>query len=531
MKEIENWDRFKQYYLPIQEIGFALDISKMDFEESFLQEMEAQMRKAFESMRELEAGAIANPDEQRQVGHYWLRDSSLAPTEAITSQIDECLAHIHSFVGKIRSGSIAGEKGSFNNLIIIGIGGSILGPQLVSQALGISSETNLTPSFIDNTDPDGLDRFFSKFRQKGELGKTLVLVISKSGGTLETRNGMLEVKAVYEKEGLDFSRHAVAITQKGSKLSDYAIEQKWIDQFPMWDWVGGRTSELSVVGLLPAALEGIDINLFLKGAAMMDRFTRITEIRKNPAALLALMWYHATGGKGKKDMVVLPYKDRLSLLSRYLQQLIMESLGKGKNLKGEVVQQGITVYGNKGTTDQHAYFQQLREGVHNFFVTFIEVLKDREYPSMDLEASNTAGDYLNGFLLGTRAALYEKNRESITITLEEMTPLSMGGLIALYERAVGLYASLIDINAYHQPGVEAGKKAAADFLSLNNKVWKVLKEHVNQPLTVDAIAKLLEEKNVVIIFKLLQHLSANPQKKIYKEDKEPFDQSTYCYKD
>src|SRR5258705_1007981 len=116
----------------------------------------------------------------------------------------------------------------------------------------------------------------------------------------------------------------------------------------------------------------------LAGAAAMDAVTRKKSSRDNPAALLALMWYWATDGRGTKDMVVLPYKDRLLLFSRYLQQLVMESLGKEKDLEGRVVNQGISVYGNKGSTDQHAYVQQLRDGVPNFFVTFVEVAKDRE---------------------------------------------------------------------------------------------------------------------------------------------------------
>src|SRR5438045_5228517 len=122
----------------------------------------------------------------------------------------------------------------------------------------------------------------------------------------------------------------------------------------MWDWVGGRTSELSAVGLLPAALQGLDIQAMLDGAAAMDVVTRTTTTAQNPAALLALMWFYATDGRGAKDMVVLPYKDRLLLFSRYLQQLVMESLGKEKDLDGKTVNQGIAVYGNKGSTDQHA---------------------------------------------------------------------------------------------------------------------------------------------------------------------------------
>src|SRR5438445_680227 len=227
----------------------------------------------------------------------------------------------------------------------------------------------------------------------------------------------------------------------------------------MWDWVGGRTSEMSPVGLLPAALQGVEIDLLLSGAKACDDITRENNVKTNPSVQLSLAWHYSGNGKGIKDMVILPYKDRLELFSRYLQQLIMESLGKELDLDGNVVHQGIAVYGNKGSTDQHAYIQQLRDGLNNFFVTFIEVLKDRDNYSLFVEPNVTSGDYLNGFRLGTRSAQYEKNRESITITLEEVSAFSVGVLIALYERAVGYYASMININAYHQPGVEAALAA------------------------------------------------------------------------
>ena len=194
----------------------------------------------------------------------------------------------------------------------------------------------------------------------------------------------------------------------------------------------------------------------------MDVLTRCDDVSANPAALMALMWHHATDGCGAKDLVAIPYKDRLALLAKYLQQLVMESLGKETDLTGNTVYQGLTVYGNKGSTDQHAYVQQLRAGVHNFFVTFIGVQRDRTGESAPVEPDVTSGDYLHGFLLGTRAALHEKGRESMTLLLDELTPRSLGALVALYERTVGLYASLINVNAYHQPGVEAGKQAAAE---------------------------------------------------------------------
>ncbi|XP_040367488.1 glucose-6-phosphate isomerase 1, chloroplastic [Rosa chinensis] len=278
----------------------------------------------------------------------------------------------------------------------------------------------------------------------------------KSGGTPETRNGLLEVQKAFREAGLNFAKQGVAITQENSLLDNTARIEGWLARFPMFDWVGGRTSEMSAVGLLPAALQGIDIKEMLAGGKLMDEANRTTVVKNNPAALLALCWYWATDGLGSKDMVVLPYRDSLLLFSRYLQQLVMESIGKEFDLDGNRVNQGLTVYGNKGSTDQHAYIQQLRDRVHNFFVTFIEVLRDRP-PGHDweLEPGVTCGDYLFGMLQGTRSALHSNDRESITVSVEEVTPRSVGALIALYERAVGIYASLVNINAYHQPAVKS----------------------------------------------------------------------------
>jgi glucose-6-phosphate isomerase len=321
---------------------------------------------------------------------------------------------------------------------------------------------------------------------------------------------MLEAGNAYKHAGLKFEKHAVAVTQVGSELHKVATSGNWLDTFPMWDWVGGRTSELSAVGLLAAALQGLDIQGMLDGAKAMDAVTRVKDVHKNPAALLALMWYHAGKGRGQKDMVILPYKDRLELFSRYLQQLVMESLGKEKDLDGNVVHQGIAVYGNKGSTDQHAYVQQLRDGVNNFFVTFIEVLKDRNGESIEVESGVTSGDFLSGFLQGTRRALFESDRESITITVEKVDPQTIGKLIALYERAVGFYGTLVNTNAYHQPGVEAGKKAAGAVISVQAKVLSHLRSQKGQSLSLDAIAKAVgAEEEIETVFKVLEHISAN----------------------
>ncbi len=503
-----NWNRYSQNLVSVPSVGITLDVSRVDFPDTFWEERESSIQSALATMTDLENGAIANPDEGRMVGHYWLRNPDLAPNEELRSDIRSTLDRIHETTAAVHNGSIRGAGGAFENLLVIGIGGSALGPQFVHQALGHPNTDKLKVFFFDNTDPDGIDTTLVSLR--GQLDRTLCLVISKSGGTPETRNGMLEAKNAYERAGLSFAQHAIAVTGTDSKLDRVAVAEGWITRFPMWDWVGGRTSETGPVGLLPAALQGLDVNRFLAGAAAMDAATRSPDARKNPAAVLALMWHFLTNGKGEKDMVVLPYKDRLALFSKYLQQLVMESLGKEKDLAGNVVHQGIAVYGNKGSTDQHAYVQQLREGVPNFFAVFIQVLKDRSGTSIEVEEGTTSGDFLQGFYLGTREALSENGRPSLTLTVESVSAESVGALIALFERAVGLYASLVNINAYHQPGVEAGKKAATALLDLKKRVKQALAGKSGETTTTTEIAALAgadgaEEQ----VYQILLHRAAN----------------------
>src|SRR6266566_3094398 len=509
------WQRFQRYFLDYRNLGFSLDISRMKFPEDFFERMQPKIEKAFAAMRELEAGAIANPTENRMVGHYWLRNPALAPTPELRAEIQGTIYRIKRFAENVHAGKITAENGKrFEHLLLIGIGGSALGPQLVADALG-SAPDPMDIYFFDNTDPDGFDRVFDKIDPPEDefavannyLSQTLVVVVSKSGGTKETRNGMLQAEAKFKAKGFQFHRHAVAVTGVGSELDKYAEKNKWLARFPMYDWVGGRTSVMSAVGLLPMALEGFDIDSFLAGAAAMDARTRIPDTAQNAAMLLALAWYYAGNGKGEKDMVILPYKDRLVLLSKYLQQLVMESLGKEFDLEGKTFNQGIAVYGNKGSTDQHAYVQQLRDGVRNFFVTFIQVDTARNTAGLEVEPGITSGDYLQGFLRGTRSALFEKDRESITISVDRVTPFSVGALIALYERAVGFYGSLVNINAYHQPGVEAGKKAAGRLLELQSHLAKLL-QAIGKPATAEELAKSVGA-DPEDVFHILTHLAAN----------------------
>jgi glucose-6-phosphate isomerase len=443
------------------------------------------------------------------VGHYWLRNANLAPSNEIEEQITSTLLDIKKFASNIHTGVITNSKNEkFKHLLIIGIGGSALGPQFVSQALRTKSDP-LDLYFFDNTDPDGMQRVLEFIP---DISKTLVIVISKSGGTKETRNGQLVAKKYFEHNSYSVSNHFIAITGEGSELYKTADSQKWLKIFPMWDWVGGRTSELSAVGLLPAALQGFDIDSLLSGACQMDVATREQNHLQNPAMLLALCWHKIGEGKGKKDMVILPYKDRLELFSRYLQQLVMESLGKEKDLDGKIVNQGLAVYGNKGSTDQHAYVQQLRDGVPNFFAVFIEVLKSSNSltgfaDKLEVETNITSNDYLLGFYHGTREALSQNGRESITLTVDEVNAKTIGMLIALFERAVSFYASLVNINAYHQPGVEAGKIAAGNVLKLQTKVFDYLGNNKGWH-SIDNVSQAISENNE-LVFHILRNLAAN----------------------
>jgi glucose-6-phosphate isomerase len=504
---MSHWERYRRYLCAVPSLGLTLDVSRMRFDEAFLSKMAPAVDRAFRHMEALEKGAIANPDEKRMVGHYWLRAPERAPQPGIAAEIRDTVRAIQEFASEVHGGRVKPPRAAkFTRLLSVGIGGSALGPMFVSDALGDPGRDRMVAHFIDNTDPDGLAREFR--RLDGRLAETLCIVTSKSGGTPETKNGMLHAEAAWRAAGLDFAPHAVAITEAGSSLHRHA--EKWLRRFPMWDWVGGRTSETSAVGLLPAALQGLDIDGLLAGAAACDEATRLREPLGNPAALLALMWHHATDGRGAKDMVVLPYKDRLLLFSRYLQQLVMESLGKRLDLEGKRVDQGIAVYGNKGSTDQHAYVQQLRDGVANFFVTFIRVL-EAGGEAVEVEPGRTAGDFLHGFLLGTREALDENDRPSMTITIPRVDARSVGALIALFERAVGFYASFVGINAYHQPGVQAGKKAAESVLALQSKVTAAL---ASEPQTADQVAARIGQPGAAeTVYILLEHLAATGRAK------------------
>ena len=485
------------------EVGGLLDLGLSGLVKSDFEAIRKRFDQAFLELRALEEGEIANQDEQRMVGHYWLRCPERAPSSELRDSINAAREEVVQFSKKILS------AGEFESVLVIGIGGSALGPQFVYDAL---KGSGLKLFFSDNTDAEGLQDTLSTIV---DLSKLLVLVISKSGGTKETRNGMLLVKEAFRESGLSFHENAVAITGEGSALAAIAGEEGWLASFPMWDWVGGRTSVMSAVGLLPAALQGADTEAFLDGAKKMDEWTRTDEFLRNPAALLAGAWCIYNEQYGVTNMVVLPYRDRLLLMSRYLQQLVMESIGKSHDRDGKPHFGGISVFGNKGSTDQHAFVQQLRDGRRDFHATLISALSAESnagrfvgLTNYEVEKGVTADDYLNGFCLGTRQALFDAARPSLLLQFDCLNAHSLGAAIALYERAVSLYATLVNVNAYHQPGVEAGKKAAGEVVALQKRVEGFFAENAGKGFTVTEVARGLDlDSSDSYLFYVLRHLS------------------------
>jgi glucose-6-phosphate isomerase len=294
-------------------------------------------------------------------------------------------------------------------------------------------------------------------------------------------------------------------------LDQHARSSNWLKVFEMADSICGRTSETSIVGDVPAAWIGIDFKKFLAGACAMDSWTRDTEKSANPAMMLSAMWYIAGKGRGDRNMVIVPYSDRLVLLSRYLQQLVMESLGKALDLDGKEVNQGLNVFGNKGGTDAHAFIQQLNDGRDDFFATFIEVLADAR--KIDMGDGFAMGDYLHGFLEGLSAALRGKGRQTIQIKLPRLDEFTLGQIIALYERSVAIYAEFININAFHQPGVQAYKLAANGILELAAELNGMLEKIA--PVTGSAAeiaAKVGKAEKSVEIAGLLDKAALNSDK-------------------
>ena len=352
-------------------------------------------------------------------------------------------------------------QGHFENILVLGIGGSALGGMAVCEAL-LKPYWNLLSDeqrnnfprifFLDNVDPDQINGLLDVL----DLKKTLVNVITKSGSTAETMSQFMILKNRLQEElGENYVRHIVATTDKNSGILRQISNEEGYKTFVIPDDVGGRFSVFSAVGLLPFALVGIDIEELVQGVKDMDLALKNTDIHHNIAAQNALIHYLMDTKKGKNLSVMMPYSTRLKYVSDWFVQLWAESLGKEKDKNGNTVNIGPTPIKALGATDQHSQIQLYNEGPNNKLINFIRV---KEFDT-ELEIPKifefTGIGYLGGNT--TRVALVDYQRPNVTVTLDKINPYNMGQLLYMLEVQTAITGELYNINTFDQPGVEQAK--------------------------------------------------------------------------
>lgn len=359
------------------------------------------------------------------------------------------------------------------NFVVLGIGGSALGPIAVQQALNHLQYNDLPREkrggprlfVLDNVDPERMAAVLDVI----DVKKTVFNVITKSGSTSETMSQLLIVTELLKKNvGQDISRHLVATTDKAKGNLIRIAKQENLTTFIVPDGVGGRFSELCPVGLLAAAVCGIDIQELLAGAAYMDALTGEKEPLRNPACVLGALQVLAMK-KGMNIHVMMPYADSLKYISDWYAQLWAESLGKKYGRNGAEVHTGQTPVKALGVTDQHSQVQLYTEGPFDKVVTFLTVEKYRcvtvipegyaDIPDVHFLSGHTHNELIAAEQAATAYALSKSGHVNYAITMPEVNPFTVGELLYLFEVATAYAGELLNIDAFDQPGVEEGKKA------------------------------------------------------------------------
>ena len=366
-------------------------------------------------------------------------------------------------------------KGKFDAFVVLGIGGSALGPLAVQQAINHpyynelpKEKRNGYPKLYvaDNVDPEKLVCLFETI----DVTKCLFNCISKSGSTSETMSQFMIIKEMLSEKlsKEEAAKHIVCTTDKVNGNLIKIAKEEGYKTFIIPSGVGGRFSELTPVGLLPAAMCGINIKELLKGAAYMDELSKEKDIYKNPAYMYAVL--HYIGMKqGKNISVVMPYADSLKLISDWYAQLWAESLGKKKDNDGNIINAGQTPVKALGVTDQHSQVQLYTEGPYDKIVVFIGVEKFKrtitipkiygDIPSLGFLGGITQNKLIQTEQMSTEYALLKSGKTNLTITLPEVNEFTLGELLYMFEVATGFAGELLNIDAFNQPGVEEGKNA------------------------------------------------------------------------
>ncbi|WP_257158894.1 glucose-6-phosphate isomerase [Corynebacterium cystitidis] len=470
--------------------GLHVDLSKNLIDEEVVDALvslaeEADLSGATEKMF---TGAHINNTEDRAVLHTALRlpveENLEVDGQDVAADVHEVLGRMRDFASSLRSGDWLGHTGrTIKTVVNIGIGGSDLGPAMVTKALRTYATAGITAEFVSNVDPADMTRVLAEVDPES----TLFIVASKTFTTQETLSNAHAAKRwLLEKFGNEESaiaKHFVAVSTNAEKVAEFGIDTN--NMFPFWDWVGGRYSVDSAIGLsLMAVIGPQDFMRFLEGFNAMDEHFRNAEIRENIPALMGLInvWYR--NFYGAQSHAVLPYSEDLGRFPAYLQQLTMESNGKSVRRDGTPVtyDTGEVFWGEPGTNGQHAFYQLIHQGTTMIPADFIGFANPKE----DLPTASGDGsmhDLLMGnFFAQTKVLAFGKtleeiraegvsedvaphkvmpgNRPTTTILAEELTPYVVGSLIALYEHITFTEGVIWDINSFDQWGVELGKQQA-----------------------------------------------------------------------
>ena len=485
-----NTDRFQEYSLNHEEL--LLDYSKNFINSetvSLLLDLagQSQLPAAIEAMFR---GEEINTTEQRAALHVALRDPS---AKTNTPEVCASLERMESLVAELHGGKWTGYSGKvITDVVNLGIGGSDLGPAMVCDALASFATHKLHVHFVSNVDPSHLQNTLKDLQAE----TTLFVIASKSFTTLETLKNAEAARSwlLQKTDATATAKHFVAITTSLSTATEFGIEER--NLYPLWDWVGGRFSLWSAIGLPIAIALGMDgFRQLLAGAHSMDEHFRTAPLEKNMPVILALLnfWYreyfdaHSTA--------VVPYSQRLNLLPSFLQQLCMESLGKSVDKQGAPIEHntGDIIWGTAGTNGQHSYFQLLHQGTEFIPVDFVAAANS------DAQGSAEAHQHLLANCFSQSLALMEGkldadsahkmvvgNKPSNTLLLKELNPYNLGMLLALYEHKVYALSVLWNINAFDQWGVELGKK-------LSTKVFTAMSAETDQELLDESTQGLIQK--------------------------------------
>jgi glucose-6-phosphate isomerase len=451
----------------IEAAGLYLDYSKQRVTDETLQHLAglARQAKLAEWIEKLFAGKIVNDTENRAAMHMALRGMPGDFPDEYAGKVASAKAQMRAFADAVRSGSLRGHTGATIRAIVnIGIGGSDLGPRLVVRALRAHADAHLTLRFVANADPADLAAAITDL----EPASTFFIVSSKTFGTAETMANANAAKDWIEAAGLDIGAHFAAVTANNAAATAFGVAPEHC--FPIWDWVGGRFSVWSAIGLPVALAVGMDgFEAFLSGARDMDRHFRSAPLEANLPTLLGMLGVWNANFLGADTEAILPYAEDLRDLPAYLQQLAMESNGKHVDRERKEVDYDTSpvVWGMAGSNGQHAFHQLLHQGTHLIPSDFI----------IAADGNGTAHDLLLANALAQSAALAfgEKdgkpwqncpgNQPSNTIVMPQLSPRHLGALLALYEHKVFVQSVIWNINPFDQWGVELGKTIARGLLA------------------------------------------------------------------